>query len=44
MQPTSDRQRNEVGLFLDMDKMIGDRFEQGLADMKAAVERTAGRS
>jgi hypothetical protein len=27
-----------VGLFLNMDKMVGDQFEKGLADMKAAAE------
>jgi uncharacterized protein YndB with AHSA1/START domain len=26
-------------LFMDMDRMIGDKFEQGLADMKSVVER-----
>ena len=28
-----------MGLFLDMDKMIGKDFEAGLADLKAAAER-----
>jgi uncharacterized protein YndB with AHSA1/START domain len=32
-----------IHLFMDMDKMIGDQFEKGLADMKAAVEATAKR-
>lgn len=30
-----------MGLFLDMDKMIGDQFDKGLADMKAIVETPA---
>lgn len=29
------------GLFLNMDKMIGDQFEEGLAQMKANAERKA---
>jgi hypothetical protein len=32
-----------VHLFMNMDKMIGDQFEKGLADMKAAVEAAARR-
>jgi uncharacterized protein YndB with AHSA1/START domain len=32
-----------IHLFMDMDKMIGDQFEKGLADMKAAAEATAKR-
>jgi uncharacterized protein YndB with AHSA1/START domain len=32
-----------IHLFMDMDKMIGDQFEKGLADMKAAAETTAKR-
>jgi uncharacterized protein YndB with AHSA1/START domain len=28
-------------LFMNMDKMLGDQFEKGLASMKSAVERTA---
>lgn len=31
-----------VGLFMDMDKMIGDNFEKGLADLKAIAESKAG--
>ncbi|GMV91074.1 MAG: hypothetical protein AMXMBFR82_08520 [Candidatus Hydrogenedentota bacterium] len=31
-----------VGLFMDMDKMIGDNFEKGLADMKAIAESETG--
>jgi hypothetical protein len=27
-----------VGLFMNMDRMVGDQFEKGLADMKAAAE------
>ena len=27
-----------IGLFMSMDKMIGDQFDKGLADMKAVVE------
>ncbi len=27
-----------AGLFMNMDKMVGDQFEKGLADMKAAAE------
>jgi hypothetical protein len=27
-----------MGLFMNMDKMVGDQFEKGLADMKAAAE------
>ena len=27
-----------MGLFMSMDKMCGDSFEKGLADMKAIVE------
>lgn len=30
-----------VGLLMNMDKMIGDMFEKGLADMKARVETAA---
>lgn len=30
-----------MGLFMDMDKMIGNDFEQGLADMKALAEAEA---
>lgn len=30
-----------IGLFMDMDKMIGGNFEQGLADMKAISESAA---
>ena len=30
-----------IGLFMDMDKMIGDQFENGLADMRAVVEGPA---
>ncbi|MBM3548966.1 MAG: SRPBCC family protein [Alphaproteobacteria bacterium] len=30
-----------VGLFLDMDKMVGGQFEEGLADLKKTVETTA---
>jgi len=32
-----------IGLFMDMDKMIGDQFERGLADMKSVVEAMARR-
>jgi len=32
-----------VHLFMNMDKVIGDQFEKGLADMKAAVEAAARR-
>jgi hypothetical protein len=28
-----------VGLFMNCDKMVGGQFEQGLAQMKAVVER-----
>jgi hypothetical protein len=27
-----------IGLFMDCDKMIGDQFEKGLADMKAVAQ------
>jgi len=27
-----------IHLFMNMDKMIGDQFEKGLADMKSIVE------
>ncbi len=27
-----------IGLFMNMDKMIGGQFKQGLAQMKSAVE------
>lgn len=27
-----------IGLFMDMDKMIGDQFEKGLADLKSVAE------
>ena len=27
-----------VHLFVDMDKMVGDNFDKGLADMKSVVE------
>ena len=27
-----------IGLFMSMDKMIGDQFDKGLADMKSVVE------
>jgi hypothetical protein len=27
-----------MGLFMDMDKMVGDQFEKGLADLKSIVE------
>ena len=27
-----------IGLFMNMDKMIGGQFEQGLAQMKSVVE------
>lgn len=30
-------------LFMNMDKMIGEQFEKGLVDMKAASEATAKR-
>lgn len=30
-----------MGLFMDMDKMIGDQFEKGLADMRSVVEAPA---
>ncbi len=30
-----------IHLFMNMDKMIGDQFEKGLVDMKAAAEATA---
>jgi hypothetical protein len=30
-----------IHLFMNMDKMIGDQFEKGLADMKAIAEATA---
>jgi hypothetical protein len=30
-----------IGLFLDMDKMVGGQFEEGLADLKKAVATTA---
>ncbi|HWA96849.1 MAG TPA: SRPBCC family protein, partial [Pirellulales bacterium] len=30
-----------MGLFMDMDKMIGDMFDQGLANLKAIVEKNA---
>lgn len=32
-----------VGLFMNMDKMVGGQFEQGLAQMKS-VSETAGRA
>jgi hypothetical protein len=32
-----------VHLFMNMDKMLGDQFEKGLADMKAAAEATVKR-
>lgn len=32
-----------VGLFMDCDKMVGDQFENGLANMKSIVETTAQR-
>lgn len=28
-----------IGVFMDMDRMIGDKFEAGLADLKALVEK-----
>lgn len=31
-----------IGMFVSMDKMIGGAFEQGLADLKAIVEKPAG--
>jgi hypothetical protein len=33
-----------IGLFMSMDKMIGDQFDKGLADMKAVVEAQAMQS
>ncbi len=30
-----------IGLFMSMDKMIGDQFDKGLADMKSVVEAQA---
>jgi len=30
-----------IGLFIDMDKMVGDQFEAGLADLKKVAETTA---
>ena len=30
-----------IGLFIDMDKMVGDQFEAGLADLKKVAESTA---
>jgi hypothetical protein len=30
-----------IHLFMDMDKMIGGRFDEGLAQMKAVAEATA---
>jgi hypothetical protein len=30
-----------IHLFMNMDNMIGNQFEKGLADMKAAAEATA---
>jgi hypothetical protein len=30
-----------IGLVLDMDKMVGDQFEEGLADLRKAVETSA---
>jgi hypothetical protein len=30
-----------VSLFMDMDKMVGGEFEQGLASMKVAAEKTS---
>jgi hypothetical protein len=30
-----------IGLFIDCDKMVGGQFEQGLANMKAMVERAS---
>jgi carbon monoxide dehydrogenase subunit G len=30
-----------IGLFMDMDKMIGGNFEQGLADIKSIAETAA---
>lgn len=32
-----------VGLFMNMDKMVGGQFEQGLAQMKSLVEGASGR-
>jgi uncharacterized protein YndB with AHSA1/START domain len=32
-----------IGLVMNMDKMIGDQFEKGLADMKSVVEASAKR-
>jgi hypothetical protein len=29
-----------IGLVMNMDRMVGDQFEKGLADMKSIVERT----
>jgi len=31
-----------IGLFMNMDKMVGDQFEQGLADLKSVVEAAPG--
>jgi uncharacterized protein YndB with AHSA1/START domain len=31
-----------IGLFMNMDKMIGDKFEEGLANMKSVVEAKKG--
>ncbi len=41
MHGTNGFMAKAIGLFMDMDKMIGGNFEQGLADMKAASESAA---
>jgi len=33
-----------IGLFMDMDKMVGGEFEKGLAEMKSIVEARGGGS
>lgn len=43
MDGTSNFIGKAVGLFMDMDKMVGDSYEQGLASMKAIVEKPAKR-
>ena len=42
MNGTNDFIGKAFGLFMDMDAMVGSQFEQGLADLKALVEKPAG--
>jgi hypothetical protein len=30
-------------MFMDMDKMVGDQFEEGLANLKSVVEPAGGK-